>query len=157
MKGAWLMQVSARGEYAVRIALTLAAEHPRTISASTLASTQGLPRKFAEVILGDLRRAHLVASARGVEGGYRLARGPERISVGEVLRAVDGPLAEVRGRRPEETSYEGAAVNLPRLWVAARAAVRSVLDEVSLEQAASGEFPVRVAELTDDEGAWAPR
>lgn len=151
------MQVSARGEYAVRIALTLAHDHPRTISANALASAQELPRKFAEVILGDLRRAHLVASARGVEGGYRLAREPARISVGEVLRAVDGPLSEVRGRRPEETSYEGAAVNLPRLWVAARAAVRSVLDEVSLEQAASGDFPVRVAELTAEEGAWFPR
>lgn len=151
------MQVSARGEYAVRIAVTLAIDHPRTISANALASAQGLPRKFAEVILGDLRRARLVESARGVEGGYRLARVPGRISVGEVLRAVDGPLSEIRGRRPEETSYEGAAVNLPRLWVAARAAVRSVLDEVSLEQAASGEFPVRVAELTAEEGAWFPR
>ncbi len=151
------MQVSARGEYAVRIAVTLATDHPRTISANTLASVQRLPRKFAEVILGDLRRAGLVESARGVEGGYRLVREPGKISVGEVLRAVDGPLSEVRGRRPEETSYEGAAVNLPRLWVAARAAVRSVLDEVSLDQAASGEFPVRVADLTAEDGAWMPR
>jgi Rrf2 family protein len=133
------MQVSARGEYAVRIAVTLATDHPRTISANALASAQRLPRKFAEVILGDLRRAGLVESARGVEGGYRLVREPGRISVGEVLRAVDGPLSEVRGRRP------------------ARAAVRSVLDEVSLDQAASGEFPVRVADLTAEDGAWMPR
>ncbi|THV26481.1 RrF2 family transcriptional regulator [Glycomyces paridis] len=151
------MQVSARGEYAVRIAVTLVAGHPNTVSASALAAEQQLPRKFAEVILGDLRRAHLVESVRGVEGGYRLARAPGRISVGEVLRAVDGPLSEVRGRRPEETSYEGAAVNLPRLWVAARAAVRSVLDEVSLAQAASGDFPVQVAELTSVDDAWLPR
>lgn len=151
------MQVSARGEYAVRIAVTLVTGHPRTISASSLAAAQQLPRKFAEVILGDLRRAHLVDSVRGVEGGYRLSRVPSRISVGEVLRAVDGPLSEVRGRRPEETSYEGAAVNLPRLWVAARAAVRSVLDEVSLEQAASGDFPVSVKELAAEEDAWLPR
>ncbi|GAA1690483.1 Rrf2 family transcriptional regulator [Glycomyces endophyticus] len=151
------MQVSARGEYAVRIAVTLATGHPRTVSASSLAAAQALPRKFAEVILGDLRRAGLVDSARGVEGGYRLSRDPEEVSVGEVLRAVDGPLSGVRGRRPEETSYEGAAVNLPRLWVAARAAVRSVLDEVSLAQAASGEFPVRVNELTDADEAWMPR
>ncbi|SDD08048.1 RrF2 family transcriptional regulator [Glycomyces harbinensis] len=151
------MQVSARGEYAVRISVTLAHGHPRTISASTLAAAQELPRKFAEVILGDLRRAHLVDSVRGVEGGYRLSRAPEDISVGEVLRAVDGPLSEIRGRRPEETSYEGAAVNLPRLWVAARAAVRSVFDGVSLAQAATGEFPLRVAELTAEEDAWMPR
>ncbi|WP_112136166.1 RrF2 family transcriptional regulator [Glycomyces dulcitolivorans] len=151
------MQVSARGEYAVRIAVTLATGHPRTISASSLAAVQALPRKFAEVILGDLRRAHLVDSVRGVEGGYRLSREPEAVSVGEVLRAVDGPLSEIRGRRPEETSYEGAAVNLPRLWVAARAAVRSVFDEVSLAQAATGEFPVRIAELTAADEAWMPR
>ncbi|MEU5871382.1 MULTISPECIES: RrF2 family transcriptional regulator [Glycomyces] len=151
------MQVSARGEYAVRIAVTLATGHPRTISASALAAAQALPRKFAEVILGDLRRAHLVDSVRGVEGGYRLARDPGDVSVGEVLRAVDGPLSEVRGRRPEETSYEGAAVNLPRLWVAARAAVRSVFDEVSLAQAATGDFPVRIAELTAADDAWMPR
>jgi len=151
------VQVSARGEYAVRIAVTLANGHPRTISASALAAAQQLPRKFGEVILGDLRRAHLVDSVRGVEGGYRLSRAPEDISVGEVLRAVDGPLSEIRGRRPEETSYEGAAVNLPRLWVAARAAVRSVFDEVSLAQAATGEFPVRVTELTAEDGAWMPR
>ncbi|MFG3340684.1 RrF2 family transcriptional regulator [Glycomyces sp. NPDC048151] len=151
------MQVSARAEYAVRIALALASDYPDTRSAGSIAAVQSLPRKFAEVILSDLRRADLVHSVRGIEGGYRLARPPEAIAVAEVLRAADGPLAEVRGKRPESTSYEGAAANLPRLWIAGRAAVRSVFDEVTLAQALSGEFPLHIRELAADADAWLPR
>jgi Rrf2 family protein len=151
------MQVSARGDYAVRAAVALAAAHPATVSAQALAAEQALPRKFLEAILGELRRAGLVRSVRGAEGGYRLARPPDEIPVGAVLRAVDGPLAGVRGRRPEEIVYAGSAAHLSDLWVAVRAAVRGVLDEVTLAQVASGRLPARVRRLVTDPAAWRPR
>jgi Rrf2 family protein len=151
------MQISARGEYAVRAALGLAAAHPLTVPSHALASEQDLPHKFLEAIMADLRRAGLVRSIRGAEGGYQLIRPPGDISVGAVLRAVDGPLAAVRGRRPEETAYGGCASHLPELWVALRAAVRAVLDEVSLAQVASGRLPAKVRRLLDGPDAWHPR
>lgn len=151
------MQISARGDYAVRAAVGLAAGHPATVSSQALADEQGLPRKFLEAILADLRRAGLVRSLRGAEGGYRLARPPEDIPVGAVLRAVEGPLAGVRGQRPEELAYEGSSAHLSEVWVAVRAAVRGVLDEVTLAQVATGRLPARVHRLTAAPGAWQPR
>lgn len=151
------MQVSARGDYAVRAALGLAAAYPATTSAQALAEAQDLPYKFLEAILSDLRRAGLVQGIRGPEGGYLLKRSPSEITVGEVLRAVDGPLAAVRGLRPEETTYEGDAVHLPELWIAVRAALRSVVDEVTLAQLASGRLPARIRRLTAAPEAWRPR
>jgi Rrf2 family protein len=151
------MQISARGEYAVRASLGLAAAHPVTVSSHALATEQDLPHKFLEAIMADLRRAGLVRSMRGAEGGYQLARPPEDISVGAVLRAVDGPLAAVRGRRPEETAYAGNAGHLSELWVALRAAVRGVLDEVSLAQVVTGRLPARVRRLLETADAWQPR
>jgi Rrf2 family protein len=151
------MQVSARGDYAVRAAVALAAAHPATVSAQALADEQALPRKFLEAILAELRRAGLVRGVRGAEGGYRLARPPQEIPVGAVLRAVDGPLAGVRGLRPEELDYAGSAVHLSELWVAVRAAVRGVLDEVNLAQLATGRLPGRIRRLVTDPDAWQPR
>ncbi|MEN3304937.1 MAG: hypothetical protein V7603_1139 [Micromonosporaceae bacterium] len=151
------MQISARGDYAVRAAVALAAAHPQTVSAQTLAAEQNLPRKFLETILADLRRAGLVHSTRGVDGGYTLARPPGEIAVAEVLRAADGPLAGVRGQRPEETVYDGTAVHLQELWIAVRAAVRRVLDEVSLAEVARGRLPAHVRRLIADQEAWQPR
>ena len=151
------MHVSARGEYAVRAAVALAARHPATASTQVLADEQGLPRKFLEAVLADLRRAGLVHAVRGAEGGYRLARNPSQISVAAVLRAVDGPLAEVRGQRPELVRYDGAAAHLAELWIAVRSALRDVLDEVSLAQVASGQLPARVRRLAASPEAWQPR
>jgi len=151
------VQISARGEYAVRAALALAAAHPATVSAQALATGQRLPRKFLEAVLGDLRRSGLVISTRGVEGGYTLARAPDRIVVGDVLRAVDGPLAGVRGVRPEQTAYEGTAEHLKELWIAVRASVRRVLDEVSLADLVRGRLPAHVRRLIADHEAWHPR
>ena len=151
------MQISARGDYAVRASVALAAAYPQTVSAQTLAAEQSLPRKFLETILADLRRAGLVHSTRGVEGGYTLARPPTEIAVAEVLRAADGPLAGVRGMRPEETVYDGTAVHLQELWIAVRAAVRRVLDEVSLAEVARGRLPAHVRKLIADQEAWQPR
>ncbi|HWB35062.1 MAG TPA: Rrf2 family transcriptional regulator [Rugosimonospora sp.] len=151
------MQISARGDYAVRACLALAVAYPATVSAQALATEQNLPRKFLETILGDLRRAGLVASVRGVDGGYLLAREPSAIKIGDVLRATDGPLAGVRGLRPEETVYDGSAQHLQELWIAVRASVRKVLDEVSLADVAKGRLPAHVRRLTTDLAAWQPR
>lgn len=151
------MQITARGDYAVRAAVELAAAYPATVSSHTLATQQRLPHKFLEAIMADLRRAGLVRSARGAEGGYQLAQPPDEIVVGAVLRAVDGPLAGVRGQRPEGIAYEGSAAHLSELWVAVRAAVRSVLDEVSLAQVATGRLPARVRRLLEPADAWHPR
>jgi Rrf2 family protein len=151
------MHISARGDYAVRAALGLASVYPATVSTAALADEQDMPRKFLEAVLGDLRRAGLVRGQRGVDGGYVLTRPPGDISVGQVLRAVDGPLAEVRGLRPEETMYTGTAAHLQQLWVAVRAAVRSVLDEVSLSDVVRGRLPAHVRRLTLAPEAWQPR
>ena len=102
------------------------------ISIDALATRQELPRKFLEAIFADLRRNDLVLSRRGARGGYVLGRAAAEISVGDIFRAVDGPLAEVRGLRPHETAYQGVAEHLPSLWVAVRASLREVLDETSL-------------------------
>jgi len=151
------VQVSARGDYAVRAALGLAAAYPATVSAQVLADEQGMPRKFLEAILADLRRANLVRGLRGVDGGYVLTRPPGDVYVGQVLRAVDGPLAGVRGMRPEDAVYDGTAANLQQLWVALRAAVRGVLDEVSLADLVRGRLPARVRRLAAAPDAWQPR
>jgi len=151
------MQISARADYAVRALLALAAAETDSATAQWLADRQSLPRKFLEAILSDLRRGGVVRSQRGAEGGYRLARPAAEITIGDVLRAVDGPLAGVRGERPETAAYDGAAEHLPVVWVALRAAVRSVLDEVSLADVIAGKFPAHVQELVDAPGAWARR
>jgi Rrf2 family protein len=151
------VQISARGDYAVRAALSLAAAHPALMSAQAIAAEQAMPRKVLEAVLADLRRAGIVRAQRGADGGYTLAVGPGEVTVGAILRAVDGPLAGVRGLRPEQTRYEGAAANLPELWVAVRAAVREVVDEVSLAELVSGRLPDHVRTLTTRPDAWRPR
>src|ERR1700735_2309264 len=111
------MHIPAKVDYGIRALLALAAAGPPQ-TAEYLAGEQGLPPRFLGAILADLRRAGLVASQRGSEGGYRLARAPRQITVAEVIRALDGPLAEVRGHRPEDTHYDGAAEHLQLVWVA---------------------------------------
>src|SRR5262249_6882007 len=151
------MHISAAGDYAVRAAVALAAAHPGTVSAQALATEQDMPRKFLETILADLRRAGLVHSTRGVDGGYTLARPPTEIMVGDVLRAADGPLAGVRGMRPEEASYDGTAAHPQALWGSVPAAVRPGRDEVSLAEVAKGRLPAHVRKLIADQEAWQPR
>ncbi len=150
------MQVSAKADYAIRALLELATRPPGTgyTSVDVLAGRQDLPTKYLESILTGLRKDGIVISRRGAEGGYRLARGAEQISIADVIRSVDGPLAGVRGLRPEDTSYEGAAAAMPDLWVALRAAVRQVLEEVSIAALASGELPAHVRTLAADPDAW---
>ncbi len=151
------MDITARTEYAVRAMLALGeaqAADAGPISVDTLAQRQDLPRKFLEAIVADLRAAHLVVSTRGARGGYTLARPASATSLGDVFRAVDGPLAEVRGLRPHETSYEGVAQHLPTVWVAVRGALREVLDETSLADVLSGDLPAAVRAKADSPDAW---
>ena len=151
------MEISAKTDYAVRALLELASRAPNLVKIEVIISEQQLPRKFVEAILGELRRAGLVRSQRGAEGGYALARPAAEISLGQVIRAVDGPLAEVRGLRPHETSYTGVAEQLPNVWVAVRAALRRVLDETSLAQVLNGKLPAHVKRMVDAPDAWLPR
>jgi Rrf2 family protein len=154
------VDISARTEYAVRAMLALARAQARgagPLSVETLAQQQDLPRKFLEAIVADLRAAGLVVSTRGARGGYTLARPASGVSIGDVFRAVDGPLAEVRGLRPHETSYEGVAQHLPTVWVAVRVALREVLDDTSLAQVLSGELPAAVRTKADLPDAWRNR
>jgi Rrf2 family protein len=154
------VDISARVDYAVRAMLILAeadAEGSGPISIDSLATRQELPRKFLEAIFADLRRGTLVLSRRGARGGYVLGRPRNEISVGDIFRAVDGPLAEVRGLRPHETEYHGVATHLPSLWVAVRASLREVLDETSIEDLRTGELPSRVRQLLTAPDAWQNR
>lgn len=149
------MRITAKADYAVRAAAELAAaEGEGPVKGERIATAQDIPLKFLENILSELRTAGIVASRRGAEGGYWLDRPAAEVSVADVLRAVEGPLASIRGTGPERLEYQGAAAALPRMWVALRANLRTVLEGVSLADLASGELPANVAALTDDPDAW---
>ena len=151
------MYISAKVDYAVRALCTLAEAGGAPVTAEALARAQGLPAKFLESILNDMRRAGLLTSQRGPDGGYRLARAATAITVADVMRPLDGPLAEIRGMRPEAATYAGAAEHLQAVWVAVRASLRSVLDEVTIAAIVSGELPETVQHLTSDPEAWRSR
>jgi Rrf2 family protein len=150
------MRLSAKADYALRASLELASAGEGHVKAEALARAQAIPLRFLEQILLDLKHAGLVASQRGAEGGYWLAKPPIEISLADVIRAVEGPLANVRGVRPEELEYEGAAASLRDVFVALRASIRAVLEDVSLAEVAAGELPDRVRELVRDPEAWSP-
>jgi Rrf2 family protein len=152
------MRISAKADYAVRAAAELAAAEPegRPVKGEQLAVAQHIPQKFLENILADLRHAGLVRTRRGAEGGYGLTRSATEISVADVLRAVEGPLAAVQGIRPESLRYDGAAARLPEVWVALRANLRAVLERVTLADLAGGELPEGVSALTSAADAWQP-
>ncbi len=167
------MRLSARVDYALRAVAELAAaidrdvtKQPapvagartagvrRLVTAEQVAKAQGIPPKFLESILLQLRRGGIVQAQRGPEGGYSLARPAEQISLAEVIRVIDGPLANVRGQRPEELGYQGAARALQEVWIALRANERQILELVTIADVAAGVLPKRVTELTADPEAW---
>jgi Rrf2 family protein len=149
------MKVSAKADYAVRAAAELAATpSDRPMKAERISDAQRIPIKFLEAILLELKHAGVVKSTRGADGGYALARPAKEIAIADVIRAVDGPLANVRGERPEDATYQGSAENLTKLWVAVRAALREVLEQTTLADLVSGKFPTRVRNLTDATDAW---
>jgi Rrf2 family protein len=149
--------ISARVDYATRALLTLAAAAGEPLTADQLAATQHLPVRFLENILTELRRAELVTSQRGRGAGYRLARPAEDISVADVIRALEGPLAEVHGLRPESAVYDGAAAHLQDVWVAVRASLRAVLEAVTLSDIVAGRLPAAVTGPLGEPDAWVPR
>ena len=151
------MRTTAKADYAVRAAVELAAAGDGPVKAEQIAEAQGIPLNFLENILAELRRAGIVQSRRGAAGGYALARPPEDVSLADIIRAVEGPLANVRGLSPDELEYPGAAAQLRDVWVALRASVRSVLEQVTLADVARGELPPHVVELTQEPDAWVRR
>jgi Rrf2 family protein len=150
------VRVSAKADYALRAVIELAAAVERPVKGERIAQAQEIPLKFLENILGDLRHAGIVRSQRGVEGGYWLARSPEEISVADVVRAVEGPIANVRGVGPESVEYVGSAAPLREVWIALRANLRAVLEHVSIADVAREELPAEIAELARDPDAWQP-
>jgi Rrf2 family protein len=151
------VRISAKADYAVRAMAELAAVPPgQPLKAESLAASQDIPRNFLDNILSELRASGLVRTLRGPEGGSMLARPAAEITVAEVLRAVEGPLAAVRGSRPEELEYPGAATRLPEVWVAVRANLRGVLERVTLADLAAGKLPADIARLAKDPDAWLP-
>ena len=152
------MRISAKADYAVRAAAELAAvADDKPIKAERIATNQDIPLNFLENILGELRHAGIVRSHRGPDGGFRLARPADDVTVADVIRAVDGPLATVRGGPPEDSAYGGAAGALPRVWIAVRKNLRSVMENVTLADVASGELPAKIERLAEDPEAWVTR
>jgi Rrf2 family protein len=149
------VRVSAKADYAVRAAVELAAAaDDRPVKGEHVSQAQRIPLKFLENILVDLRQAGIVNSRRGPEGGYWLARPADEITLADVMRAAEGPLASVRGEKPEDLGYDGPAVGLRDVWVALRSSLREVLEQVTLDDVATGKLPREVVARTRDPEAW---
>ncbi|MFF6777022.1 RrF2 family transcriptional regulator [Streptomyces sp. NPDC012637] len=148
------MRITARTDYAIRAMAELAGAPDRPLKAEDIAGRQDIPVRFLFVVLGDLRQARLVASVRGPEGGYTLARPPAQITLADVIRAMDGPLVSVRDLKLTGLEYQGAAAPLPDVWRAVRTSLRQVLEGTTLEDLAAGTLPELVQErasaYTDD-------
>lgn len=151
------MRVSAKTDYALRAAAEIAAAGGGDpVKGERIAQAQDIPLRFLENILSELRHAGIVESRRGAEGGYLLARPASEIALADVIRAVDGPLANVGGRRPEQLAYAGSAEPFQDVWVAVRAGLRRVLEGITLADVAAGRLPAPVRKLTADPEAWKP-
>jgi Rrf2 family protein len=152
------MRITAKADYAVRAAVELAAleDEKRAVKGEQLARAQGIPQNFLENSLTELRRAGVVRTRRGAGGGYQLARPAAEITIADILRAVEGPLAAVQGIRPDQLEYKGAAARLPDVWIALRASLRDVLEHVTLADVAAGRLPKAVKDRTRLKDAWRP-
>jgi Rrf2 family protein len=148
------MRVSAKADYAVRAAVELAAAEEGPVKGEKISQAQDIPLKFLENILGELKHAGLVRSQRGTEGGYWLARPAASITIADVIRAVEGPLASVRGEPAETLAYSGSAEPLNKFWVAVRASLREVLEHVTLADVADNDLPGLIDEITSNPAAW---
>ncbi|MDP8952437.1 MAG: Rrf2 family transcriptional regulator [Actinomycetota bacterium] len=151
------MQVSARADYALRATAELAraaSEGTGPLKGERISEEQGIPKKFMENILLDLKHSGIVRTQRGAAGGYWLAQPPEEISLAQVIRAVEGPLANIRGEWPEAVEYQGVARLLKEVWIAVRANLRAVLESVTLADLVEGDLPAPITELTRDPEAW---
>lgn len=155
------MHISAKSDYGMRAMLELTSRRisdPNSvITAEALSLAQGIPLKFLEGILRDLRLAGFVATQRGPVGGYKMAKNPSEISVADVIRALDGPLADVRGEKPEDSKYEGPAEHLKEVWIGVRGALRSVLETTYLDDLVAGRISKNLAAQLKDPEAWTRR
>lgn len=155
------VRISSKVDYAVRACIELAVRSPdrrsRPTTGDAIGEAQGIPTKYLENILAELRRAGILGSRRGSDGGYWFARPPAEVTVADVIRAVEGPLADVRGEAPEDLDYQGPAEPLERVWLATRASLRSVLEGVTLDDIANDRLPAGIAELLAQPDAWVRR
>jgi len=151
------MRVSAKADYAVRAVAELAASPDGPVKGERLADSQDIPLQFLEHILLDLKHSGIVRARRGAKGGYWLAKPSDEVSIADVIRAVEGPIAHVQSAPPESITYQGSAKELQNVWIAVRASLREVLESTSLADLVSGNLPEHVRELADDKDSWAPR
>jgi Rrf2 family protein len=151
------MRISAKADYAVRAAVELASAGDEPVKGEKLAESQEIPLQFLEHILLELKHARIVRARRGARGGYWLAKPPEDVTLADVIRAVEGPLANIQDSAPEQTKYPGNAAPLRDVWIAVRASLRRVLEQVSLADVRDGNLPDEIGELIADEGAWLTR
>ena len=151
------MRISAKADYAVRASIELATRGSEPVKGDVVAEAQDIPVNFLENILAELKHTGIVASRRGANGGYWIAKDPGEITVADIVRAVEGPLASVRGDGPESVEYRGAAEPLQQVWVALRKQLRSVLEAVTLEDLVSGKLPPEVSQIAGDPDAWVGR
>jgi Rrf2 family protein len=151
------MRVSAKADYAVRAAAELAAADQGPVKGEKLAEAQDIPLQFLEHILLELKHAGIVRARRGAKGGYWLARPADEVTIADVVRAVEGPIAHVQSAPPESIEYRGNAASLQQVWIAVRASLRAVVEHVTLADVVSGELPAAVEALAASPDAWAPR
>jgi Rrf2 family protein len=151
------VRVTAKVDYAVRAAMVLARASDAgsgPMKGEQIGTDQHIPVKYLENILSELRQGGLVRSQRGAEGGYWLAKAPEEVSIADIIRAVEGPLATVRGERAEQLDYGDDSGALQEMWIAVRASLRSVLESVTLADVVSADLPRAVQKLVDDPASW---
>lgn len=148
------MEIPAKSDYSIRALAELAARDGGPCTVQDLADRQGISPRFLQNLLLTLRRRGLVHSQRGSDGGYRLARPADQITLADAFRAADGPLADVRGEPPEDLVYQGPAASLPDLWLALRVSMRAVLEEVTVADVAAHRLPPPVRALLEVPGAW---
>lgn len=153
------MRISAKTDYAIRAAVEMAATtgDGALVKAEAVAAAQEIPLRFLLSILNELRHAGIVDSRRGADGGYRLSRPAAEITLADVIRAIDGPLANVAGIRPEALELSGSAASLRDVWISLRSNIRAVLERVTLADVVAGDLPADVADLTHDRDAWVSR
>jgi Rrf2 family protein len=151
------VRISAKVDYAVRAAIELAAAGGDPIKGEAIADAQDIPLKFLENILGELKHTGIVSSRRGAQGGYWLAKDAGDVSLADIVRAVEGPLATVRGQGPESLTYKGEAEPLQKVWIALRANIREVMEDTSLADVVGGKLPSEVRELSEPAEAWSQR
>jgi Rrf2 family protein len=151
------VRISAKADYAVRAAIEMAAAGDEPLKGEKIAEAQDIPLQFLEHILLELKHARLVRARRGARGGYWLAQPPEEITLANLIRAVEGPLANIQDQAPEATKYPGNAEGLTDVWIAVRASLRRVLERVTVADLRDGQIPAEILALTEDEGAWLTR